>query len=234
MLNTLLKKPWLTPLATFSFVLVAGTGVAMLFEAHHYVPGMKFMHEWMGPFFVVAALLHLFRNWRPFINYFKEHLTAILISIVVCLWLWALHSPRACHLPCRKRPRSPGCPPRHLKPIEEPVYCFGDLPLIGTGRLGKHAGTCFVGAAVSASAGNGNCVRRQRRRRNGCTDSSIFESLLTAAIILAGCVSAVDTGCLTVVNIDVLGRRRCPAMHLAEVNNVPTGSKPGNGTAAVA
>ena len=119
MLNTLLK-PWLTPLATFSFVLVAGTGVAMLFEAHHYVPGMKFMHEWMGPFFVVAALLHLFRNWCPFINYFKEHLTAILISIVVVAVLGGMLMALGAAQPPRMPPPMPQAAPVSGMPATAP------------------------------------------------------------------------------------------------------------------
>ncbi|NLV45856.1 MAG: hypothetical protein GXY07_15310 [Candidatus Hydrogenedentes bacterium] len=85
MWDKLLKKSWLTPLTTASFLLVGGTGVAMLFEAHHYVPGMKFMHEWMGPVFALAVLLHLLRNWQAFLCYFKKHLKAVIVSLIVVL-----------------------------------------------------------------------------------------------------------------------------------------------------
>jgi hypothetical protein len=85
MWDKLLKKAWLTPLTTACFILVAGTGIAMLFEAHHYVPGMKFMHEWMGPVFALAALLHLLRNWQTFLVYFKKHLKAVIVSVIVAL-----------------------------------------------------------------------------------------------------------------------------------------------------
>lgn len=120
MWNKLLKKNWLTPLAAISFALVAGTGVAMLFEAHHYVPGMKFMHEWMGPFFAVAALLHLFRNWHAFLRYFKEHLTAVIISLIVVLVVsGSLIAMGATKKP-PMRPPIPGEAPAAEMPAQQP------------------------------------------------------------------------------------------------------------------
>lgn len=87
MWDTLLKKPWLTPLTAACFILVAGTGISMLFEAHHYVPGMKFMHEWIGVIFALAALLHLLRNWQAFLSYFKKHLKMVIVSLIIALVL---------------------------------------------------------------------------------------------------------------------------------------------------
>ncbi len=111
MQNVFIKRSWLTPLTAISFALVAGTGVAMLFEAHHYVPGMKFMHEWMGPFFAVAALLHLFRNWGAFVNYFKQHLAAIILSLIVVAVLGGALMALGASQPPRPRPPMPEAPP---------------------------------------------------------------------------------------------------------------------------
>lgn len=120
MWDKLLKQPWLTPLTTVSFILVAGTGIAMLFEAHHYVPGMKFMHEWMGPFFAVMALLHLFRNWRAFLFYFKKHAAAIIISVIVVLVLGGSLLALGASQQPPMRPPMPGTAPAADMPAAQP------------------------------------------------------------------------------------------------------------------
>jgi len=61
-------RTWVTPLATGAFLVVAGTGAAMLFHA-----GSSFgrvLHEWMGGAMIVAVVLHAFVNR----NGLKNHL----------------------------------------------------------------------------------------------------------------------------------------------------------------
>lgn len=78
-----LRKSWLSPLTGMTFLLVGGTGVLMLFELHHSLPGMKMMHEWLGVLFVLAGLLHFCMHLRRWLGYFRDHRFASFFAVVL-------------------------------------------------------------------------------------------------------------------------------------------------------
>jgi hypothetical protein len=67
-MNINAQRPWITPLVTGIFLLMAVTGSLMFF---HLDSGLnKSAHEWLGWAMVAAVLLHLLLN----VNAFKRHL----------------------------------------------------------------------------------------------------------------------------------------------------------------
>ena len=59
-----------TPLTIGSFMVASITGVLMFFEI---APGgIRATHEWMSLLFVLAGLLHIYTNKRPFARYFAD------------------------------------------------------------------------------------------------------------------------------------------------------------------
>lgn len=78
-----LHKSWIGPATAATFLLVAVSGVLMLFHAHRVVPGLKGMHEWMGLVFTVSAALHLALNWSAFLGYFRGGIRAWAIAAAV-------------------------------------------------------------------------------------------------------------------------------------------------------
>ena len=56
-----------TPLTIALFAVVAATGVMMFFH----VKSVEGLHIWASLAFVLAAVLHTFRNWRPFLRQFR-------------------------------------------------------------------------------------------------------------------------------------------------------------------
>ncbi len=77
-------KTWVSPITALSFVLVAATGLLMLF--HVRLPGLKGVHEWMGVVLCLAGLLHLVLNWRAFVCYFRRRsaIVALAAGLLVC------------------------------------------------------------------------------------------------------------------------------------------------------
>jgi len=67
-----LLKKLATPLAIAFFMVIAVSGIMLFF---HLGEGfVKELHEWLGMVFVVAAVLHVYRNWSLFKKYFQNHL----------------------------------------------------------------------------------------------------------------------------------------------------------------
>lgn len=59
-----------TPAMTSLFVVSLISGVIIFF---HIGPGwLHGVHEWLSMVLIVPFALHMWRNWRPFINYFKR------------------------------------------------------------------------------------------------------------------------------------------------------------------
>jgi hypothetical protein len=77
-----LQRPTVTAVVTASFVVVALTGVLMLFHVEN---GMiKEFHEGISILFVLAAGVHLALNWGSFTSYLRKPLT-ITLGIVVAV-----------------------------------------------------------------------------------------------------------------------------------------------------
>jgi phosphatidylserine synthase len=77
-------KKWVSPVTALSFLLVATTGLLMLF--HVRLPGVKGVHEWMGVVLCLVGLLHLAINWRAFVCYFRHRsaIVALAAALLVC------------------------------------------------------------------------------------------------------------------------------------------------------
>lgn len=59
-----------TPLTTGLFVVSLVSGAALFFHfGSSYFHGM---HEWLSMVLIVPFALHLWKNWRPFVSYFKR------------------------------------------------------------------------------------------------------------------------------------------------------------------
>ena len=69
-----------TPLTIGSFIVASITGVLMFFEI---APGgIRATHEWMSLLFVLAGLMHIYTNKRPFARYFADRPLLIIGSSV--------------------------------------------------------------------------------------------------------------------------------------------------------
>ncbi len=68
-----------TPAMTSLFVISLISGVIIFF---HIGPNwLHGVHEWLSLLLIVPFALHMWRNWRPFVNYFKR--AAMPISLAV-------------------------------------------------------------------------------------------------------------------------------------------------------
>lgn len=61
---------WATPLVTGLFVVSLISGIAIFFGVGR--AAFTGMHEWLSMVLVVPFVLHLQKNWRPFLAYFKR------------------------------------------------------------------------------------------------------------------------------------------------------------------
>lgn len=71
-----------TPFTTGLFVVSLVSGVLIFF--HIGSGAFKGMHEWLSMALILPFVLHLWRNWRPFVAYFK-HLpmaVALVVSLI--------------------------------------------------------------------------------------------------------------------------------------------------------
>jgi len=79
-----LSKSLITPITAALFLVVAFTGVLLLF--HVGGGAAKEIHELLSVVFVAAAVLHLVLNWRIFASYLKRPVTIVLgIATLVVL-----------------------------------------------------------------------------------------------------------------------------------------------------
>ncbi|SOC85035.1 hypothetical protein SAMN05421890_3526 [Ensifer adhaerens] len=75
MKDTLLR--YATPALTSLFVVSLISGVIIFF---HLGPAwLHGVHEWLSMVLILPFVLHMWRNWRPFVNYFKR--TAMPVSL---------------------------------------------------------------------------------------------------------------------------------------------------------
>lgn len=71
-----------TPLITGLFLVSLISGIALFF---HIGPmGFKPMHEWLSMVLIVPFVLHLWKNWRAFMNYFRRApmTIALVLSVI--------------------------------------------------------------------------------------------------------------------------------------------------------
>ena len=70
-----------TPLITGLFVISLISGIALFFHVgQSYFRGM---HEWLSMVLIAPFVLHVMKNWRPFVSYFKRMPMAV--SLALCL-----------------------------------------------------------------------------------------------------------------------------------------------------
>lgn len=87
-LPSFFTKSLITPITAALFIIVAFTGVLLLF---HVGSGTaKEIHEMLSVLFVVAAVLHLILNWRVFASYLKKPATIGLGVVVVVVLVLTL------------------------------------------------------------------------------------------------------------------------------------------------
>lgn len=77
-MTTFLKK-YATALIFWFFAISGITGILMFFHIEPF--GIKLIHEWLGWVLVGAFVLHIARNWRPFLTYFQK--LPIYVALVV-------------------------------------------------------------------------------------------------------------------------------------------------------
>lgn len=70
-----------TPLITGLFVISLISGIALFFHVGQNY--FREMHEWLSMVLIAPFVLHLVKNWRPFLSYFKRMPMAV--SLVICL-----------------------------------------------------------------------------------------------------------------------------------------------------
>ncbi len=70
-----------TPFVTGLFVISLVSGIALFFHVGQNY--FREMHEWLSMVLIAPFVLHLMKNWRPFLAYFKR--MPMVVSLVVCL-----------------------------------------------------------------------------------------------------------------------------------------------------
>jgi len=79
----------LNPSLVITFLIVAVTGVMMLF--HMGIGGIKHLHEWMSVVFLILGIVHLYLNWNPLRAYLKHGpttLSLVAVSLLTVLLLF--------------------------------------------------------------------------------------------------------------------------------------------------
>lgn len=67
-----------TPLTTGLFIVSLVSGIALFFHWEGRL--FKSMHEWLSMVLAVPFVLHVWKNWRPFVSYFKRPPMAIALG----------------------------------------------------------------------------------------------------------------------------------------------------------
>ncbi|SMC96969.1 DUF4405 domain-containing protein [Rhizobium sp. RU36D] len=68
-----------TPLTTGLFVVSLVSGIALFF--HWGGAAFHGMHEWLSMVLILPFVLHIWKNWRPFLNYFRRLPMAIALGV---------------------------------------------------------------------------------------------------------------------------------------------------------
>ena len=67
-----------TPFTTGLFVVSLVSGIALFF--HFGTTAFRGMHEWLSMVLALPFVLHIWKNWRPFLSYFKRPPMAIALG----------------------------------------------------------------------------------------------------------------------------------------------------------
>lgn len=70
-----------TPFITGLFVISLVSGIALFFHVGQAY--FREMHEWLSMVLILPFVLHLARNWRPFLAYFKR--MPMITALAICL-----------------------------------------------------------------------------------------------------------------------------------------------------
>ena len=89
-----LLSRWATPLISALFAISLVSGVSIFFGLGRAY--FNEMHEWLSLLLIVPFALHLWRNWRPFLNYVRNRTmisasAATLVAAVACGFVSASH-----------------------------------------------------------------------------------------------------------------------------------------------
>jgi hypothetical protein len=70
-----------TPFTTGLFLVSLISGIALFF--HFGTAAFREMHEWLSMVLILPFVLHVWKNWRPFLAYFKR--LPMALSLALCL-----------------------------------------------------------------------------------------------------------------------------------------------------
>lgn len=76
-----LLSRYATPFTTGLFLISLISGVALFF--HVGTAAFREMHEWLSLVLILPFVLHVWKNWRPFLAYFKR--LPMVLSLGICL-----------------------------------------------------------------------------------------------------------------------------------------------------
>ena len=79
-MSNLLSR-YATPLTTGLFLVSLISGIALFF--HYGTAAFRGMHEWLSMVLILPFVLHVWKNWRPFLTYFKR--LPMALSLAICL-----------------------------------------------------------------------------------------------------------------------------------------------------
>jgi len=68
-----------TPFTTGLFMVSLVSGIALFF--HFGTSAFREMHEWLSMVLILPFVLHIWKNWRPFLMYFKRPPMAIALGL---------------------------------------------------------------------------------------------------------------------------------------------------------
>lgn len=77
---------WGSTLIFASFVITSVTGVLLYFRVR--VAPIEELHIWIGFLMIAGAFLHIARNWRPFLCYFKQAAFYGGLALTVLIGAW--------------------------------------------------------------------------------------------------------------------------------------------------
>jgi hypothetical protein len=76
-----LLSRYATPFTTGLFLISLISGIALFF--HLGTAAFREMHEWLSMVLILPFVLHVWKNWRPFLAYFKR--LPMALSLALCL-----------------------------------------------------------------------------------------------------------------------------------------------------
>lgn len=81
MKNSIMSRVLISPVTTATFVVVSVTGFMLDFHLRY--GNVRRVHGWIGYTFIMAGVIHLVLNWKPFTSYFRQRMATA--AVVVCL-----------------------------------------------------------------------------------------------------------------------------------------------------